>query len=271
MTVVRALDSLSGKRGLIVYTGQSRLFDSSIKLQVQSFNNYKHMSGLQDLQFDVMLSTWQEDTPESHIQSLSEWHHGETYLKLSSQKVFDHYDPRLKEYNGMKMILGKSLALNYIHDLSKQYDFIILTRTDYHVPCFTLSDVGFLNSLFYSSILFNQTSVFHGQHAFKTNKWYTIIDDNFVVIPTKLIYVLNKNRLTNITTSILQEAFEENKGSGHILMYELLTRIHLNVELTDHAIYFHNFPIEPKLFRSYEQIQPLLLEYSWEIYKNHSN
>lgn len=270
MTVAQALVSLSGKRGLIVYTGQSRLFDSSIKLQAQSFNNYKHIGGLQDLQFDVMLSTWQEDTPESHTKALCEWHHGETYLKLSNQEVFDYYDPRLNEYNGMKMILGKSLALNNIHDLSQLYDFIILTRTDYHVPCFTLSDVHFLTRVFEGALI-NQTTVFHGQHAFKTTKWYTIIDDNFVVIPSKLIYSLHKNRLTNITTSILQEAFEEKKVSGHILMYELLTRIHLNVELHDHTIAFNNFPITPKLFRSYEPIQTLLLDYNWHTYKNHTN
>ena len=48
------------------------------------------------MQFDVMLSTWQEDTSEKDIQALNEWKHGETYIRLPIHNDWVDYNPKGK-------------------------------------------------------------------------------------------------------------------------------------------------------------------------------
>ena len=164
---------LNNKKCLIIYSGQSRFLDTSIRLHSLATKKFS------DMQFDVMLSTWQEDTSEKDIQALNEWKHGETYIRLPMHNDWADYNPKVKVFNGMKMLLSKSIALNYVLDLPHNYDFIILTRTDYHVPCITQEDFSFYNRV-YKNTSKNMTSVFDGQYCWKMTGWELLINDNFV-------------------------------------------------------------------------------------------
>lgn len=238
---------------LIIYSGQSRFLDTSIRLHSLATEKFSNM------QFDVMLSTWQEDTSEKDIQALKEWKHGETYIRMPMHNDWADYNPKVKVYNGMKMLLSKSIALNYVLDLPNKYDIIILTRTDYHVPCISPEDFSFLSRV-YKNTLKNMTSVFDGQYCWKMTGWELLINDNFVVMPANLVYSLDKTTITNITTEILEEAYEHDLQSGHIFMFKFLASLH-NISDTSYRVKFDELVSTPQLFRSSSEIEQFCNKY----------
>ena len=63
-----------------------------------------------DMQFDVMLSNMAGGYFEKDIRTLNEWKHGETYIRLPMHNDWADYNPKVKVFNGMKMLLSKSIA-----------------------------------------------------------------------------------------------------------------------------------------------------------------
>jgi len=238
---------------LIIYSGQSRFLDTSIRLHSLATEKFS------DIQFDVMLSTWQEDTSEKDIQALKEWKHGETYIRMPMHNDWADYNPKVKVFNGMKMLISKSIALNYVLDLPHKYNFIILTRTDYHVPCVTEEDLRFLYKV-YNNTLKNMTTVFDGQYCWKMTSWELLVNDNFVVMPANLVYSLDKQKITDASTNVLEEAYENDLQSGHIFMFKFLANLHNNSD-TSNRIKIDDLVSTPQLFRSSSEIEQFCNKY----------
>ena len=90
------------------------------------------------------------------------------------------------------------------------------------------------------------TSVFDGQYCWKMTSWELLINDNFVVMPANLVYSLDKTTITNITTDILEEAYEHNLQSGHIFMFKFLASLH-NISDTSYRIKFDELVLNTQL------------------------
>ena len=133
---------------------------------------------------------------KTDIQALKQWKHGKTYIRLPNNNNWTDYPQQVTDNNGMKMLIGKSMALNYVLDLPEKYDFIILTRTDFHVPCITEKDFALLYKT-YSNALKNETCVFDGQYCWKLGSWQLLIDDNFTALPATLVYKFHKQTIRN--------------------------------------------------------------------------
>ena len=272
---------LNRKTGLIVYAGQSRFFDECIELHSRATENFKRYCGLidKDFKLDVMLSTWKEDTPEDHMDSLNKWTHGEVFSRLIENAVFDEllkYNPNIDiaNYNGFKTMLGKIHALCHIYDLPNRYDFFILTRTDYHVPCFDLEDAKFhyeiLNNAYH-----NTSTVFDGTYCYKGN-WNNTIDDNYVVIASNLFYLLDKGRIKDTGLSVINYAYEKNIYSAHVVLLQFLCKLHTECDRyydetntvmrnsfrDENRITFFRYTKQTKIMRTLALIEALLSDYS---------
>jgi hypothetical protein len=274
--------SLNGKKGLIIYSGQSRFFDECIELQSKATENFKRYTGLIDKNFklDIMLSTWKEDTPEDYMDSLNKWTHGEVFSRLIENNVFDElikYNPNIKNYNGVRAMLGKIHALCHVFDLPSHYDFFILTRTDYHVPCIDINDAKFLNTRM-NDACDNITSLFSAGHFFKVDRWSIMIDDNYAIVPPDLIYPLDRNNTENVGLSVMRAIVEEQEFSAHVILLKFLSELqkacHAYYSETDiekkitfqkkNALRFLTYHKPVKFIRSLEVLNALLLDYSDE-------
>lgn len=279
-----AKTTLKDRKGLIVYSGQSRFFKESIELQSKAIGNLRKIFKLDnsDFQLDVMLSTWKKDTQEDDIDALNKWTHGDVFLRLIEETVFDkfiefeYHSMTILEMNSIRTVVGKTHALCNIYDLTSKYDFFILTRTDYHVPCLDFKDAKFYNEILTNAYC-KITTVLDGVYSHKGG-WNFAIDDNYVVIPSNLVYVLGKGRIEDIESSIINYADEERIFSAHALVMQLLCKLHTECDRyydeTDGAmrdafrhgnrIGFYRYYRKPKFIRRYEVVDALLSDYSVE-------
>lgn len=175
------------KKLLVVFTGQNRFIEQTLKINNKSFSQL--LSKINDsYQIDILVTTWFEKNID--VKKLANiWTHGNIIVQQKSyNEVLQSFFPDqsiewIQGYNGVKALISKAHGIIQAGEIVENYHSVILTRSDF---IFYFNE-GSQMHIFENHNLVNSIWVSDLKYESKNNNLIWRIEDNVVVICSNII------------------------------------------------------------------------------------